>query len=331
MLVEVALERERLAAAATHERLGGRVRLDVGAQVGLVGEGLGALGALEGLLARVSADVSLQQPGPREALATEGTLAALAVRAHVHREGRHGHVHLGAVRTLARLLVCHAAVRLSVPRKVAGRAVPLPTLWARVVRFTATAAREPRCTTRLLLKRSDLLEHGREYAGRSGRCGRQLRRLGVVHGQTEWLIGGHGWRGRSRKAGGRPWTGRLPGSPATLRRGLRVPRRVRIVFGRRLGCAHAPLGAVLSVSRPVRLLGVIVVDGRVVALVRDEECPRHGGRPYTSGPVTAAPNSDLKSGPESCANQEGSSGPRRPLGSLRVMRPWSRRPKACLG
>lgn len=143
MLVEVALERKRLATAATHEGLGGRVRLDVGAQVGLVGERLGALGALERFLACVRTDVSLQQPGSREALAAEGALAALAVRAHVHREGRHGHVHLGAVRTLASLLVSHAAMRLSVPRKVARRAVPLPALRARIVRFAATAAREP--------------------------------------------------------------------------------------------------------------------------------------------------------------------------------------------
>lgn len=169
MLVEVTLERERLPAATTHERLRGRVGLDVGAQVGLVGERLGALGALERLFSGVRADVTLQQPGPRKALAAEGALAALAVRPHVHGEGRHRHVHLGAVRALARLLVRHAAVRLPVSGQVARRAVPLAALGTRVVRLTGPAARESRGAARLL-KSSDLLQYCGEYAGRSGCC-----------------------------------------------------------------------------------------------------------------------------------------------------------------
>lgn len=188
VLVQVALECERLAAAAAHERLGGRVGLDVGAKVGLVGERLGALGALERLLAGVRADVALQQPGSGEALAAEGTLAALAMRPHVHGEGRHGHVHLGAVRTLARLLVRHAAVRLSVPSQVAGGAVPLSALGACVVRLSAGGAREPRRATRLL-KRPDLLQHGGQYAGRSDGCCRRQLRLCIVYRQTERLFG----------------------------------------------------------------------------------------------------------------------------------------------
>lgn len=222
VLVQVALECERLAAAAAHERLGGRVGLDVGAQVGLVGECLGALGALERLLAGVRADVALQQPGSGEALATEGTLAALAVRPHVHREGRHGHVHLGAVRTLARLLVRHAAVRLSVPRQVARGAVPLSALGACVVRLAASGAWEPRRSARLL-KRSDLLQHGGEYAGRSGSCCWRQLRLCVVHRQAERLFG-HCGRGGAREAGRRPGARRFPGGPAAVRRRLRSPR-----------------------------------------------------------------------------------------------------------
>lgn len=50
------------------------------------------------------------------------------------------------------------------------------------------------------------------------------------------------------------------------------------MLGRRLGSAHAPLGAVLSDASGPVLFGVVVVDGRVVALVGDEERPRHGGR-----------------------------------------------------
>ena len=51
----------------------------------------------------VSSYVSLQEPRPREGLAAVRTLAALAVRAHVHRKRRYGHVDLVAVRTPARL------------------------------------------------------------------------------------------------------------------------------------------------------------------------------------------------------------------------------------
>jgi hypothetical protein len=72
----------------------------------------------------VRSDVALEEPGSGEALAAEGTLAALVVRAHVHRVGGHGDVHLVAVRTPARLFVLQRPVRLAVSRQVAGRAVP---------------------------------------------------------------------------------------------------------------------------------------------------------------------------------------------------------------
>lgn len=169
MLVEITLERERFPTAAAHERLGGRVGLDVGAQVGLVGECLGALGALERLFSGVRADVALQQPGPRKALAAEGALAALAVRPHVHREGRHGHVHLRTVRALACLLVRHAAVRLPVSCQIARRAVPLAALGARVVRLAGPTGRKPRGAAGLL-KSSNLLQYCSEYARRRCCC-----------------------------------------------------------------------------------------------------------------------------------------------------------------
>lgn len=53
----------------------------------------------------VSSNVSLEEPRSGEGLAAVGTLAALAVGPHVHREGRHRHVHLVAVRTTPRLLL----------------------------------------------------------------------------------------------------------------------------------------------------------------------------------------------------------------------------------
>lgn len=59
MLVEVTFERKGLAATAAHERLGRRVGLDVGPEVGLVRERLRALAALERFLACVRANVSL--------------------------------------------------------------------------------------------------------------------------------------------------------------------------------------------------------------------------------------------------------------------------------
>ena len=60
VLVQVRLERERLATAPAHERFLDGVGLDVSTEVRLVGECLAALRALERFLARMCADVSLQ-------------------------------------------------------------------------------------------------------------------------------------------------------------------------------------------------------------------------------------------------------------------------------
>ena len=141
VLVEVALEGERLAAPSAVVRLLRRVRLDVRAQVGLVGETLATLGTRKRLLPCVGADVTLQEPGAAEPLPTVRTLASLVVRSHVHAVGGHGYVNLVAVGTLARLLVVHAAVSLSVPRQVARRAVPLAALHAHVGVDPVRAAR----------------------------------------------------------------------------------------------------------------------------------------------------------------------------------------------
>ena len=108
--------------------------LSVSSEVGLVSERLVADVTGERFLSGVSSDVSLQQPGPGEGLAAEGTLAALGVGSHVHREGRVGDVDLVAVRTAtagaARL--ARGAVALAVTGQVAGAAVHAAALGALV-------------------------------------------------------------------------------------------------------------------------------------------------------------------------------------------------------
>lgn len=74
-----------------------RVGLQMGPQVGPVGEGSMALVALEGLLARVRPDVALKQPRSAEGLAADFALARQCVRSDVHLEGSHGGVLLAAV------------------------------------------------------------------------------------------------------------------------------------------------------------------------------------------------------------------------------------------
>lgn len=94
VLVQVGLEGEGLAAAGTRVGLCVRVRLDVRPQVRLVRECLLADVTLERLLTCVRPDVTLEQPRARKTLATGRTLAALVVRAHMHRVRRHRDVHL---------------------------------------------------------------------------------------------------------------------------------------------------------------------------------------------------------------------------------------------
>jgi len=66
VLVEERHAREGLPAAGARVLLGLQVRLQVRAQVRLVGEGARAVRARERLLARVRPDVSLEQPWPGE-------------------------------------------------------------------------------------------------------------------------------------------------------------------------------------------------------------------------------------------------------------------------
>lgn len=85
--------------------------LQVGAQVGPVGESPVAVLARERLLAGVGADVSLQQPWPAERLTAHVAYARQGVRADVHLERAERVVRLVAVLATERL---GGAVRLVV-------------------------------------------------------------------------------------------------------------------------------------------------------------------------------------------------------------------------
>ena len=101
VFVQVATQCKRFAAAATDVWLVGRVRLNVSAQVGLVGERLAAVWTAERFLSSVRAYVALEQPRSREAFAALRTLASLTVSPHVHAVRRCRCVHLVTVRTFA--------------------------------------------------------------------------------------------------------------------------------------------------------------------------------------------------------------------------------------
>ena len=132
MLVEQRHPGEGLVAGAARVLLHVSVGLEVGPQVAAVREAAVTLRALEGLLSRVGPDVSLQQPGPRERLAAQLTLAGQRVRADVHLEGAQARVHLLAVLARKRLGSQGGAVELFVLAKAGVGGVRLATVSARV-------------------------------------------------------------------------------------------------------------------------------------------------------------------------------------------------------
>ena len=77
--------------------------------------------------------MSLEQPGPRKRLTAHVTLVAEVVREHVHRQGRHAHVHLPAHTALFRALRVQRFVRLLVAREVAARGVVFTTFRAAIL------------------------------------------------------------------------------------------------------------------------------------------------------------------------------------------------------
>lgn len=163
VLVQVRLEREAFVAAFAGVVLEGWVRLHVSAEVGAVGEGLAAMGAGEWFLPCVGPHVTLQEPGPAKGFTTHCTLMLQVMGQHVHRQRRHGHVHLVAGGTLPGLLAVQAAVCLLVSAQIRRGGVRLAALsthittlgfafdWAGVfwacvlaaVRLTATLAGTP--------------------------------------------------------------------------------------------------------------------------------------------------------------------------------------------
>ena len=92
----------------------------MGTQIRLVGEGFVADCALEGFFTCMSTYVPLQQPWPREALATVMALAPLIMCPDVHAERRHTNIHLVAMWTPPCFLIAKGPMRLSVSGQIGG-------------------------------------------------------------------------------------------------------------------------------------------------------------------------------------------------------------------
>ena len=136
MLVEVGLESEGFVALAAVMRLGGRMGLHVGAQIGTVSESLAAVGAAVGLLSRVRAHVTLQEPRPGKRLGADRANVREGVRQQVHRQRRHRDISLAAGRARSSATRLQAPVRLLVTRQVGRRRVGLAAFAADVAAGT---------------------------------------------------------------------------------------------------------------------------------------------------------------------------------------------------
>lgn len=89
MLVQVALQGERLVAAWTLEMLEARMRLHMCPQIGAVSEGLSTVSATEWLFASVGSHVALQKPGSRKGLPADLASVLQVVRQDVHCQRGH--------------------------------------------------------------------------------------------------------------------------------------------------------------------------------------------------------------------------------------------------
>lgn len=94
VLVQIALQGERLVATLAVEVFESRVCLHVSPQVGPVGKGLATVSASVWFVSCVTSHVALQEPRSRKRLATHVALVVEVVCEHVHREGGHADVHL---------------------------------------------------------------------------------------------------------------------------------------------------------------------------------------------------------------------------------------------
>ena len=106
------------------------------------------MGASERLLPRVTPLVSVEQPGSREALATDVTGVCKAVGKNVHRQGWHAHVELVADVARLRRLRGELAVGLLVSRQVGAGGKMFSTL-STLVLFSS-AARQSRSSVGLV-------------------------------------------------------------------------------------------------------------------------------------------------------------------------------------
>ena len=86
------------------------------------------MGTSKRLLPRVTSLVSVEQPGSREALATDVAGVGEAVGEHVHRQGRHAHIELVADVARLRCLWGELAMGLLVSRQVGAGGKMLSTL-----------------------------------------------------------------------------------------------------------------------------------------------------------------------------------------------------------
>ena len=92
--------------------------------------------------------VSVEQPGSREALATDVAGVGEAVGEHVHRQGRHAHVELVADVARLRCLWGELAVGLLVSRQVGAGGKMLSTLGTLVL--LSSIAGQPRSSIGLV-------------------------------------------------------------------------------------------------------------------------------------------------------------------------------------
>lgn len=139
MFVQVALQGESLSTALANVRLAAGVCLYMSSKVRLICKSFAANRARKRLFTCMSAYVPLQQPWAAETLPAVRALTALAVCPHVHAVSGHRDVHLFTVRTLSGLLVRYTTMGLTMPCKVAGRAIPLPAFTADVIVLLAVA------------------------------------------------------------------------------------------------------------------------------------------------------------------------------------------------
>lgn len=127
MLIEVALQGERLIASRALKVFEAGVRLHVGTQIGTVGERFSAMSTSEWLLSRVGSHVALEKPWPRERLTADLAFVLQVMGEDVHRQRRHRNVYLITCRALLGQLRVGTSMGLLVSRQIRRRGIVLST------------------------------------------------------------------------------------------------------------------------------------------------------------------------------------------------------------